>query len=488
MTASDSGQISVVYEASPQERSSLSSFLDWWFETLDAAPLNSLFIVTLDGASEDLTDAANQVVQACNHIVEGDRQYRTVENTAISTVVFSETIFLDTESDVEAHRRYLHYYSRTLRSVQAQEKISDGLHIHFTHCSIDKEEAVVALARMINKLNESALTSFLLLSLYRHPAQGYPAVKGNIDMRILPNKTQVALVSANFHRAVRCIDALLLQKATCFLRLAIDDDDIWMPYAFQELVYLASKIMQQQGSTTRVLAIGNGLIYYPLDGGRLDSAFLSVAMNGSKAYVSASWEDIVQKSPWTLAERYATNRVGVYRKQLIDVYFTRTARPVLIYVRYGTNLTSLNKSNLYVSEKRSIQYVGGADFAIDAGIKLIEKYKRPVEPIFELDPAILRLQGSISLDGNFFEIRSNVDDFLTERGLAAKDVKLLLRWRTPEGRRARWLEVSDDWVLPYADLVRSPSIEIRDSKDVKLDKAWVRFSGTFPGGDKVSSM
>lgn len=456
----------------PESVRVFQDFLIWWLGILNTRPSEPLH-VDCGRMPLSLKQAAVSVVMACNHAVI-DFNSSEARRSLDPTCVITETIFIDTETDEIRCRNFLVKYRRLIESVSRQAAVQRAQHIHITHCSIDKAEQVIGLSHLINAANRRSEFSKQILGLYAHPDEWYDIPENpTIDEERLPNKTQDDRVRSNFERAIASFGMETNLVSGLYLRGAIDDDDLWMPWAIEELVYQACKYLEQPGSDLRVMAIGNQYIYYPYGCGRLDLADMRAVLNGSKVYVSETWDRVAEVSPWSLTEIYASNRLNFYNRRGITARITHNARAVLVYVRGTGNFTGISKENLYLSPARVLENVGSEEFAIEAGILLDREYHVRGEPVFELDLPTFEVRSlPIELEGHSFT--SNYPEYISSRGLDSREVQIVVSALYPSGRFVRAYSTFDDILLPPGELLRAPLFELRDLSDRRIDITWAR--------------
>ena len=128
----------------PGDRS-LANLVRHWNELTRSLP-DERFVVDLEGIeSERVRADMGKIILASGHFLAGQVRDEPIVlgQLAVTDLVLSETIFVDTETDMEKRRDYLEKYSAGLRSI-AQMKIPIGtVHIHVTYCSVDKVEDIV---------------------------------------------------------------------------------------------------------------------------------------------------------------------------------------------------------------------------------------------------------------------------------------------------------------------------------------------------------
>ncbi|WGP06728.1 hypothetical protein QFE97_02910 [Bacillus subtilis] len=450
----------------------VSSFLMWWKRTLDDLP-GQVLNVRLFSDDLSLETASSSVVRASGHSFDGLESSLNFEDRPGRDLIFTETILVDTETDIHKRRIYFEKYSLLLESVAAQENSGSFFHLHISHCSIDKVEQVIGLSALINRFNRGSYGFGLLLGLYDHPDSGYLLPENpNIDESRLPNKTQEKLVGDNFNRAISLL-TICDDSNRLILRGAIDDDDHWVPWAMGELLEQSHRFWQLEGSSLRVLALARQFVYYPLDEGRLDFADMSAVLNGSKVYISDAWERLAAVSPWTLTEVYASNRLGYYRGKDVTVRITHDSRGVLVYVRGESNYSGRDKQNLYLESVSSLLHIGSPRVAVEAARVLDSNYSAPLTSDFVIDPPVWRVDSNgESAEGLLFT--SNTHDFLASRSLPAASYRVVVSAWYGSGRFVRSYPGVEDVVVPGGDFLRPIAFVLEDDTGRVLAREWVR--------------
>lgn len=458
----------------PESILDVPAFLVWWKGVLDDLPARVLN-VSLSSGDLSLQTAASSVVRATGHCFDGSESNFNFSDGPDRDLILTETILVDTETDVQKRRVYFEKYTLLLESVAGQENPGRFFHLHITHCSIDKIEQVIGLAVLINRFNHGATGFCLILGLYDHPDSGYLIPENpNIDESRLPNKTQEKLVGENFNRA---ISPLRISNSSnrLILRGAIDDDDHWVPWAMGELLEQAHRFWRLEGPSLRVLALARQFVYYPLDEGRLDFADMAAVLNGSKVYVSDQWDRISGVSPWTLTEVYASNRLGYYRGKDVMVRITHDARGVLVYVRGESNYSGRDKQSLYLDSVSSLLHIGSSRVAAQAAGVLDSMYSVPAVSRFVIDPPVWRvsLRRKASDELSFL---SNTVEFMTSRGLPAEACRIVVSAWYDSGRFVRSFRSVEEVTVPIGEFLRPVAFVLQDESEQVMAREWVRVS------------
>lgn len=242
-----------------------------------------------------------------------------------STLMISETIFVDVETRPEKLHEYLGFAQLLLGSIARQESVYDAHHLHLIYCSIDKGEILLSLARLINRSNATSRFSRIILVPYSHPKEGYTD-DGSRDEKWMPNRYYGRPLKL-FSRALSLLPDGFAEGFNTFLRFRLDDDDVWAPWALNELVYNARILIAEDGADVRYLGIPSVYLYYPYHGGQLSLVRMKTIMHGSKVIVSKDWTLLTQRHPWQVVESFSKNTARKYRKNGVDLKLATNARP-----------------------------------------------------------------------------------------------------------------------------------------------------------------
>lgn len=206
--------------------------------------------VDLANIEDELKQAAVEIIKACGHMVEGSHNQSFMRKD-YDLVIFSETIFADVETRWQKLRDFLDFYRLSLRSIAEQREVYAGRHIHFTYVSVEKTREILVLSSLINRLNASSAFSEMRLVLFKHPEKRDLPPNGHIDYKFTPSrfgKTPRLL----FEKAVRNLGDETLFEKSVFMRCALDDDDVWLPWAMQEMSLNARALVSKGGRPKRV--------------------------------------------------------------------------------------------------------------------------------------------------------------------------------------------------------------------------------------------
>lgn len=398
-------------------------------------------------------------------------------------VFISETLFLDAESDTAIRDRYLEKYLTSLHFMRRLAVPTDSVHVHITYCSIDKSAEIGRLSTLFSEWNLTEEGTYFLLSIYAHPADGYPTpANGHIDARKLPNKME-PLRTKNFRRAIAMLAPSLLESASTFYRFGIDDDDVWMPWALQEFDRLGTALLATPGRKVRCVGIGRQYVYYPhMDGGRLDLADMTVCMSGSKFYVSTEWAEIRNWSCWSIEESFSRNVATDYAQMGVDMSICRNGKPVLIYVRGENTLSGTDKTHLYMELIERQTEVADLDSVVIGAGRSGDPGKVKSAPIFEVDPRTLQATGTVTTTGETLQISTNAREIAAERSFGYDELRVEVRLQTSEGLQRVSFELEDPLSVPTDRLTGRTIVALyrrHGDEERQIGSAWVRGQATF---------
>lgn len=465
---------------SAPRQASEGELIAWWNELLSNRQ-KELFEVDLGTIDRQFVEGFSSLIQACGHRVIGSFRGPTL-SFSVGNFVVVETIFADTEMRAEPLDRLLGLFKQTIESLTEQE-IPDGVEcLSVVYCSVDKVLEIVTISKILLQANEVNSRFKFLLVPYSHPTDGYPEPSnGHVDARVLPNKYYAERSLALFQRACNRV-ALESDLAwdSC-VRVAIDDDDVWLPWAVEEIHRQTMAILAVNGRAVRAIGLANQYIYYPVESGRLDRVSLDVCLTGSKFFVARSWSALSTVTPWMLPERFSANVERQFRHRGIDLRVVRNSRPFLIYIRSRFSLSKMMKTEHYIRDPYIVTGVGDSSCAISAAKAMQED--EPIltnEPIFEIDAPSLAVSAAFDPDKKTIIISGNFEEFLAGKGY---DPNSKLRYFVNsgiDGRRFDLEKVSDSSMIYAAESLTDRTIlRIEDSNGETVGSAWVRGKEVF---------
>lgn len=258
-----------------------------------------------------------------------------------SDLVIVETMFCDNEHDQDILRTYFERFKTTLRSVLAQQ-LSDDIELLFTiYMSSDKRRWIDHSWSIIDN---SELPSNMKVRIweYQHPNGGYPPAQG-VDRMKSPNK-HAPQRDRLFQVAHSFID---FPSYRSVIRVAIDDDDLWLKNHVSELHRVA-----RQGHLSHpeaeILALGpvNCMIgYVSNDGVDVDIVSMRRTLTGDKLYSleHATVGTISTLSPWGIPEILDESMAQRLLERGITLRYVKGNAPGFIYLRWGQNLSNYRK-------------------------------------------------------------------------------------------------------------------------------------------------
>lgn len=454
---------------------SISEIVHWWNDRLEEQP-DYLLEVDASQVPSEFSRGFSELVGACGHRVKGGTSGNFGPFLS-STFLTVETIFADTEVRPEPLDRLLTRFRATVDSLVAQDVPEDVCCLSIIYCSVDKSLELFSIAQMIVEANTQGRRISFLLVPYSHPAEGYPEPSnGHIDARVLPNKYYADRARGLFDRA---FSRILLESrvdwTTC-IRMAIDDDDVWTPWAVREIVRHAHAILETNGRSVRAIGLSKQHIYYPLESGRLDRVDLEVCLTGSKFFVSKSWNSVANLTPWMLPERFSANVVRSYRRQGIDLRVVRNSLPFLIYIRSRFSLSKMMKTEHYLGEPTVVMGVGESCFAVKAAeLMQMESSIDCVEPVFEIDPPSLTVNATFDESNESLTVNGNFEEFLSHKGLTLEDGLRIFVNGGSNGQRYDLTKLSESPLRFLArNLTERTILRIENVDGTVVGSAWVR--------------
>lgn len=252
-----------------------------------------------------------------------------------------ETMFCDNEQDQHVLSDYFQRFSHTLRSVLRQA-LPEELELLFTiYMSSDKRRWIDHTWAIIDDADLPPNAKVRVWE-YTHPLAGYPDAKG-VDRVKSPNK-HAPHRDRLFQNAHLHVDYPAYRS---LIRVAIDDDDIWLPTHAAELHRVARE-GRARHPEANVLALGpvNCMIGYLTENGvDVDVVSMRRTLTGDKFYTveHPSAAVVATLSPWSAPEILDETMAQRFQERDITLRYVKGNRPGFVYLRWGQNLSNYRK-------------------------------------------------------------------------------------------------------------------------------------------------
>ncbi|MEW1978946.1 heparinase II/III family protein [Kocuria palustris] len=326
------------------------------------------------------------------------------EGGAPRTLVLLETMFCDNEHDPQVLADYFSRFELCLASLSAVRIPAGAEMVVTVYISTDKTQYRAAVQRI---LEESRGTRdrglrFQIVD-YDHPREGYGDDE-RIDWLKSPNK-HAPYRDELFRKAH---GSFTLTDFDQLLRMAIDDDDLFLPGHIETMVDLASMALADAPGTD-VVVLGPLRTYVAyIDGDvQLHDVEMRRSLTGNKAFVvrNPTHEKVQGLSPWSVPELMtAVQRAAVHSRgqELRPVH---GHRPGFVYMRWGQNL-SAHRKDFHITQTH-------ATHRLESPADLLSFVEEPVtaELGFEIVPLDLRatarrIGDSVTVTSNFDKLRA----------------------------------------------------------------------------------
>ncbi|MFI7481840.1 hypothetical protein ACH9EU_05415 [Kocuria sp. M1R5S2] len=326
--------------------------------------------------------------------------------SAGTDLMILESMFCDNEQDPEVLAEYFRRFAHTLRSVLRQELPEDLELLVTIYMSSDKRRWIDHAWSIID---ETELPPRMVVRIweYAHPPEGYPAGQG-VDRLKSPNK-HAPYRDRLFQDAQLYVDHSVYRTV---IRVAVDDDDLWLPQHAAELHRIASE-GHRLFPEAKVLALGpvNCLVgYLTPDGVEVDVVSLRRTLTGDKFYSveHPSVQDLATLSPWSAPEILDDEMAARLAERGITLRYVKGNRPGFVYLRWGRNLSNYRK-DFHVAHTFGTFRTGGVDELAAVGSEALPE----VEPELEfgtfgqnlLVRAARAADGSVRYSTNFESLR-----------------------------------------------------------------------------------
>lgn len=458
-----------VISLTPPPGLDIRQFLEWWNEQTN---LDNFQVLEIDVTSlpSELREAASAVVRASGH--------RLREECSVSTndkdhdlVIFSETIFADVETRWDKLRAFLDYYRLSLESISAQREVYGARHVHFTYVSVDKIREILVLARLINRLNRLSVFSEMRLVLFEHPADSREAENGHIEHKYTPSRFGDS-PKRLFRKAILNLGAEDITARDLYLRCALDDDDIWLPWAMQEMAFAARAVVGKGGRPRKSLGFPNQFLYYPQELGRVDSVRMAMVMTGSKVHVGIGWDNIADRHAWGLPESFSANMQRRFRHIDTDLVLAENNRPMWVYVRRAGRLSATTKFEHYREEPRTVSHIGDEHSIIEAATVLDSGFER-TPLVFGIDPPALEARAEMGAD-RLLHVRVNLKEMIEAFDLDPQNLQITVNWGDDDGRHELTVPPGSEFQLNSDGWTKRTRLSLDDLNGGAHFSTWVR--------------
>lgn len=262
---------------------------------------------------------------------------------AATTIITVETNFCDYEQDPQVRKTFFDRWAIALEN-SAKVVIPNSTEIHFfLYMSNDKIRELDIIRKLLPSLNVDRDRTFHLVT-FEHPEEGYGYDENTRPATLYKNPNKTAPYRDILFR--KALENLNLEKYDRLIRVALDDDDMWLPWQAEEIV----KAADQAYEPGKIVGVGFSQVCVAyIEKNTADIVELSHHMNGNKFYVSGKeeFDRSVNISPWSLPEvfdessRRRLQRVGVTLKSYPSNI------PGWVYGRWGSNLSTNKKTQYY---------------------------------------------------------------------------------------------------------------------------------------------
>lgn len=254
-----------------------------------------------------------------------------------NVVIINETIFCDNESDSLVLDVYFDRLLSCLRSIKEVDK-SGFAFKNILYISSDKK---IYIDRLKSIFGDDLILVAQIVE-YQHPFEGYDIKESHPDRLKNPNKFPF-FRDKLFEKA-----ALRLDDYSLIIRVAIDDDDLWMPHQLQDIVNICTKVSDTSDyDANKIYAVGilNSFISYKnISGYEVHQVKMDRTLCGNKFLFSRNRELIKKWSPWSIPESIDFDAVVNFNEKYnVDLLGVYTNRPGFVYMRRGNNLSLQDK-------------------------------------------------------------------------------------------------------------------------------------------------
>jgi len=259
-------------------------------------------------------------------------------------IIIIETVFCDTETNAEIIATYYERLLTCIDSVKSQIVDSSCGIAHIVYISEDKNEYVRRVRDIADKVNTDKFK--LLVSTYRHPAEGYPFPAGShVDLVKTPNRTpgyRDRLFKRGLEQVAKNFD---VENAQHIVRIALDDDDLWAPWHAYEINIVAAELLESTKKEIIAIGLVDGYIAYIAEGScMLSTVRFNRCLTGNKFIASRDVNKILTLSPWGIHDWLDTGSKRDFETEHNGyLSIVSTGIPSFCYFRRGFNLSQQSK-------------------------------------------------------------------------------------------------------------------------------------------------
>jgi len=274
-----------------------------------------------------------------------------------------ETIFCDNEQDPDVLHSYFLRFRHTITSIAALKIPQESVVSALIYVSSDKASWIEKIRSILREVQPTSMVRFSL-SVYEHPAEGYgyPA-DSHIDLLKNPNKSTDRRIEL-FSRHANPV--LIMAEHT--IRVAIDDDDLFLQHHLLEVDAIVTDQVRRQPDTILAIGLSGTFVGYSSDDEvRVECVSLSRTITGNKFFIIpySHYSGLERYSPWQIPEVIDLTLTQRHNSNSFRYDVVHNNAPGLIYMRRQQNLSNQSKNPYVLGRTKEISYSSEADLIAD---------------------------------------------------------------------------------------------------------------------------
>lgn len=265
-----------------------------------------------------------------------------------------ETIFCDTERDVEKLDSYLIRCLSMIRSLSLLHVPTDSKAYAVLYVSNDKKAYIDRIRGFSDSLNWRGVN--FAIHEYTHPADGYKESESanHLDRMRNPNKSFSGRRNKLFTQA---LDARI-DESDQVVRLGLDDDDVFLPTHLEEIDSIVNSISTLSSGTFACGLTQTMLGYTEEHTFRVEFVDFTRSVTGNKFFFipPEDRDQLINSSPWRLPELVDKRVVERFRQSGTPLHVIRNNAAGMVYMRRGDNLSRQSKAPYVAELHKTVTY------------------------------------------------------------------------------------------------------------------------------------
>ena len=169
-----------------------------------------------------------------------------------------------------------------------------------------------------------------------------------------------------------------------------------------------------------------------------------------------------------------------FRERGIDLFVERNTPAFFVYMRSGSNLSSMRKQQHYMGEPKQTTCIGNADTVLDEINRNHEPTSVSGRFDFTIDPPSLRASARLDHDTGKLAIQGNFEEYLVSRGMEYPgNYSLVINYGIDRERSEVAIPLSEELIVDATGWTERVIVRIEDPSSENVGSSWLRGSEPF---------